>query len=47
MRLQILASALALSGTAAAFSDSWPLVMFSTSKYDARLRVLSTLGAPY
>jgi hypothetical protein len=33
MRLQILASALALSGSAAAFSDSWPLVMFSTSKF--------------
>ncbi|KAF4455227.1 Protein big1 [Fusarium austroafricanum] len=36
MRLQIIASALALSGSAAAFSDSWPLVMFSTSQYDAR-----------
>ncbi|RGP60706.1 er big1 [Fusarium longipes] len=36
MRLQILASAFALSGSAAAFSDSWPLVMFSTAKYDAR-----------
>ncbi|KAF4336163.1 ER BIG1 [Fusarium beomiforme] len=33
MRLQIFASALALSGSAAAFSDSWPLVMFSTSKF--------------
>ncbi|KAL6924337.1 hypothetical protein FSST1_001611 [Fusarium sambucinum] len=33
MRLQILASALALSGSATAFSDSWPLVMFSTSKF--------------
>ncbi|KAL4728422.1 hypothetical protein ACLX1H_005167 [Fusarium chlamydosporum] len=33
MRLQILASALALSGSAAAFSDSWPLVMFSTSQF--------------
>ncbi|EKJ70409.1 hypothetical protein NXS19_012605 [Fusarium pseudograminearum] len=33
MRLQILASALALSVSAAAFSDSWPLVMFSTSKF--------------
>ncbi|KAH7251663.1 hypothetical protein BKA59DRAFT_472534 [Fusarium tricinctum] len=33
MRLQILASALALSGPAAAFSDSWPLVMFSTSQF--------------
>ncbi|KAF5244965.1 hypothetical protein FAUST_2074 [Fusarium austroamericanum] len=33
MRLQILASALALSGSASAFSDSWPLVMFSTSKF--------------
>ncbi|KAF5671532.1 ER BIG1 [Fusarium heterosporum] len=33
MRLQILASALALSGSATAFSDSWPLVMFSTSQF--------------
>ncbi|CAJ0554240.1 Ff.00g127520.m01.CDS01 [Fusarium sp. VM40] len=33
MRLQILTSALALSGSAAAFSDSWPLVMFSTSQF--------------
>ncbi|KAG5655777.1 hypothetical protein KAF25_008896 [Fusarium avenaceum] len=33
MRLQILASAFALSGSAAAFSDSWPLVMFSTSQF--------------
>ncbi|KAF9775947.1 hypothetical protein IL306_005945 [Fusarium sp. DS 682] len=33
MRLQVLASALALSGSATAFSDSWPLVMFSTSKF--------------
>ncbi|KAF5025135.1 hypothetical protein F66182_2775 [Fusarium sp. NRRL 66182] len=33
MRLQILASALALSGSAAAFSDSWPFVMFSTSQF--------------
>ncbi|KAJ4123302.1 hypothetical protein NW768_009836 [Fusarium equiseti] len=33
MRLQILTGALALSGSAAAFSDSWPLVMFSTSQF--------------
>ncbi|KAF4983637.1 hypothetical protein FZEAL_989 [Fusarium zealandicum] len=34
MRLQILASAaLALAGSTAAFSDSWPLVMFSTSQF--------------
>ncbi|KAJ4327995.1 hypothetical protein N0V84_001525 [Fusarium piperis] len=33
MRLQILTSALALTGSATAFSDSWPLVMFSTSEF--------------
>ncbi|RSL50573.1 hypothetical protein CEP54_011840 [Fusarium duplospermum] len=33
MRLQILTSALALAGSATAFSDSWPLVMFSTSEF--------------
>ncbi|UPK93513.1 hypothetical protein LCI18_004448 [Fusarium solani-melongenae] len=33
MRLQILTSALALVGSATAFSDSWPLVMFSTSEF--------------
>ncbi|KAJ3522515.1 hypothetical protein NM208_g12826 [Fusarium decemcellulare] len=33
MRLQTFASALALAGSATAFSDSWPLVMFSTSQF--------------
>ncbi|KAM5342721.1 hypothetical protein ACJ41O_013687 [Fusarium nematophilum] len=33
MRLQTVASTLALAGSTAAFSDSWPLVMFSTSEF--------------